>query len=171
MNSAGMALAHLGVAISILGATASGALQREALVSLRVGDAVQMGPWRAELLDVRPVAGPNWTAIEARLEVRRDGTQVALLRPQARMFVAPSQETTESSRAGWWGGELYAVLGQPDGSGKWQVHLWFKPLVRLIWWGGMVMALGGLVALGGRLRAPVRRRSPAIDALPVPQAA
>ncbi|MCG2841352.1 heme lyase CcmF/NrfE family subunit [Sandaracinobacter sp. RS1-74] len=150
---AGMALAHLGVAISILGATASGALQREALVALRVGDAVELGPWRAELLDVRPVAGPNWTAIEAQLEVKREGHRGAVLKPQSRMFVAPAQETTESGRAGWRTGELYAVLGKPDGSGRWQVHLWVKPMVRLIWWGGLLMAFGGLLALGGKLRA------------------
>jgi cytochrome c-type biogenesis protein CcmF len=171
LNAAGMALAHLGVAVSMLGATASGALQQEALVALRVGDAVEMGRWRAELQDVRPVAGPNWTAIEARIDVRRDGAPVALLTPQSRMFVAPAQETTESSRAGWRTGELYAVLGKPDGTGKWQVHLWFKPLVRLIWWGGMLMALGGMVALGGRVRSLKQSRAPRLSPLPVPQAA
>jgi cytochrome c-type biogenesis protein CcmF len=155
----------------MLGATASGALQQEALVALRVGDAVEMGRWRAELQDVRPVAGPNWTAIEARIDVRRDGAPVALLTPQSRMFVAPAQETTESSRAGWRTGELYAVLGKPDGTGKWQVHLWFKPLVRLIWWGGMLMALGGMVALGGRVRSLKQSRAPRLSPLPVPQAA
>jgi cytochrome c-type biogenesis protein CcmF len=172
LNSAGMALAHLGVAVSILGATASGALQREALVTLRVGEAVQLGPWRAELLDVRPVAGPNWTAIEAQLDVRRDGAPIAVLKPQSRMFVAPAQETTESGRAGWRGGELYSVIGKPDGTGRWQIHFWVKPLVRLIWYGGLLMALGGLVALGGRVRAlsPRRPRSDTV-ASPIPQAA
>ncbi len=172
LNSAGMALAHLGVAVSILGATASGALQREALVSMRVGDAIEMGPWRAELMDVRPVAGPNWTAVEATLDVRRNGSPVAVLKPQSRMFVAPSQETTEAGRAGWMGGELYSVIGKPDGTGRWQVHLWVKPLVRLIWLGGLLMAIGGMLALGGRVRATSRRRKavPA-EPLPVPQAA
>ena len=155
---AGMALAHLGVAVSILGATASGALQQEALVSMRVGDAIEMGPWRAELMDVRPVAGPNWTAIEATLEVHRNGRPVATLTPQSRMFVAPPQETTEAGRAGWRGGELYSVLGKPDGTGRWQIHLWVKPLVRLIWWGGLLMALGGMLALGDKLRVRLPRR-------------
>jgi cytochrome c-type biogenesis protein CcmF len=172
LNAAGMALAHLGVAVSMLGATASGALQREALVSMRVGDAVQLGDWRAELLDVRPVAGSNWTAVEATLDVRRNGQPVAVLKPQSRMFVAPAQETTEAGRAGWRGGELYSVLGKPDGTGRWQIHFWVKPLVRLIWWGGLLMAFGGMLALGGRVRAlgPNRKRR---DQAPagIPQAA
>jgi cytochrome c-type biogenesis protein CcmF len=172
LNSAGMALAHLGVAVSILGATASGALQREALVSMRVGDAIEMGPWRAELMDVRPIAGPNWTAVEATLDIRRNGSPVAILHPQSRMFVAPAQETTEAGRAGWMGGELYSVIGKPDGTGRWQVHLWVKPLVRLIWIGGLLMAIGGMLALGGRVRATSRRRKPAVEGpMPVPQAA
>jgi len=175
LNAAGMALAHLGVAVSMLGATASGALQREALVSLRVGDAVELGPWRAELRDVRPVAGPNWTAIEATLDVRRHGEPVAMLKPSSRMFVAPGQETTEAGRAGWRLGELYSVLGKPDGFGRWQVHLWVKPLVTLIWWGALLMALGGMVALGGRVRATRPRRRievlPQPAPAPVPQAA
>jgi cytochrome c-type biogenesis protein CcmF len=172
LNAAGMALAHLGVAVSILGATASGALQREALVSMRVGDAIEMGPWRAELMDVRPVAGPNWTAVEATLDVRRNGAPVAVLTPQSRMFVAPSQETTEAGRAGWLGGELYSVVGKPDGTGRWQIHLWVKPLVRLIWIGGLLMAIGGMLALGGRVRATSRRtKAPAPQPMPVPQTA
>jgi cytochrome c-type biogenesis protein CcmF len=170
LNSAGMALAHFGVAVSILGATASGALQREALVSMRVGDAIQMGPWRAELMDVRPVAGPNWTAVEATLDVRRDGTPVAVLKPQSRMFIAPGQETTESGRAGWRSGELYSVVGKPDGTGRWQIHLWVKPMVRLIWVGGLLMALGGMLALGGRVRA-LRPGRESAGPLPLPQAA
>ena len=172
LNAAGMALAHFGVAVSILGATASGALQREALVTMRVGEAIEMGPWRAELMDVRPVAGPNWTAIQATLDVRRNGDPVAVLTPQSRVFVAPPQETTEAGRAGWRLGELYSVIGKPDGTGRWQVHFWVKPLVRLIWIGGLLMALGGVLALGGKVRAGARRRTAEPKgALPVPQAA
>jgi cytochrome c-type biogenesis protein CcmF len=147
-------------------------LQREALVTMRVGEAIEMGPWRAELMDVRPVAGPNWTAIEATLDVRRNGAPVAVLKPQSRVFVAPPQETTEAGRAGWRTGELYSVVGKPDGSGRWQVHFWVKPMVRLIWVGGLLMALGGVLALGGKVRAGARRRPAAREgALPVPQAA
>jgi cytochrome c-type biogenesis protein CcmF len=104
--------------------------------------------------------------------VRRNGEPVAVLHPQSRMFVAPSQETTEAGRAGWRTGELYSVIGKPDGSGRWQVHLWVKPMVRLIWIGGLLMALGGVLALGGKVRAGARRRSAEHEgALPVPQAA
>jgi cytochrome c-type biogenesis protein CcmF len=170
-NAAGMALAHLGVAVSILGVTASGALQREALVSLRVGDAVRMGAWTTTLESVRPVAGPNWTAIEASLAITRDGESVATVYPSQRLFVGPGTETTESGRAPWRLGEVYTVLGKPDGSGRWQVHIWVKPLVTLIWWGAVLMAIGGMLALGGRVRAASPRRRAAPTATPLPAAA
>jgi cytochrome c-type biogenesis protein CcmF len=158
--SAGMALAHLGVAVSMLGATASGALDDERLVMMRVGDRVAFGPWQAELRNVRPVAGPNWTAIEAEVGFRREGRAVATVRPQSRTYTSPPMETTEAGIAPLLGGDLYVVLGKPDGSGRWQMNLRFKPLVRLLWGGGLLVALGGMVALGGHLALPLWRRRP-----------
>lgn len=156
----GMALAHMGLAVSILGATLSGALQHEALVAMQVGDTLHFGRFRMELSDVRPVAGPNWTAIEAKLDVTAGGKPLATLRPQSRTYTMPPMETTEAGIAPLWQGDLYAVLGRPDGSGRWQLHFWFKPMIRLIWAGGMLMALGGVVALGGRARLRSVRRIP-----------
>jgi len=154
----GMALAHFGVAVAILGATASGALQREALVSMRVGDVVEMDGWQARLIDVRPVAGPNWTALQAELQISRHGAEMAILKPQSRTFTRPAMETTEAGLQAFWRGDMYAVLGKPDGFGRWQIHLWFKPLVRLIWAGAFLMALGGVVALAGRARVRLPKR-------------
>jgi cytochrome c-type biogenesis protein CcmF len=148
----GMALAHFGVGVAMLGATASSALSREQLVVMRVGDRVAFGPWAVELSDVRPVAGPNWTAIEARLAFHGAGGRVAHVAPQSRTYTMPPTETTEAGIAPLWNGDLYAVLGKADGQGGWQVNLRFKPLVRLIWLGGGLIALGGVVALGNARR-------------------
>jgi cytochrome c-type biogenesis protein CcmF len=170
LTQIGTAIAHFGVALAILGGTASGALQQESLVSIRVGDRFTMGGFEAELVDVRPVAGPNWTALEASLAIRRGGGEpIMLLSPQSRTYTAPPMETTEAGIGMWWLGDVYAVLGKPDGSGRWQVHLWFKPLIHLLWWGAAVMTAGALLALGGslRLRALFRRR-PAFAPAPLP---
>jgi cytochrome c-type biogenesis protein CcmF len=148
----GMALAHFGVGVAMLGATASSALSREQLVVMRVGDRVAFGPWAVELSDVRPVAGPNWTAIEARIAFHGAGGRVAHVAPQSRTYTMPPTETTEAGIAPLWNGDLYAVLGKADGQGGWQVNLRFKPLVRLIWLGGGLIALGGVVALGNGRR-------------------
>ena len=170
-GAVGMALAHFGVAVSILGATASGALQREALVSMRVGDRVEMDGWQAELVDVRPVAGPNWTALQAELRISREGDEIAILKPQARTFTRPEMDTTEAGLHALWRGDLYAVLGKPDGFGKWQIHFWFRPLIRLIWAGAFLMALGAVLALAGRARVRLPKRRPAYESAFGPQPA
>ena len=160
----GLALGHLGVAISLFGMTASGAMTAEALSSLRVGETVKIAGFDVKLADVHPTAGPNWTALEARLDVSRDGALLTRLTPQTRLYTSPIMETTEAAIWTRVGGDLYAVLGKPDGTGRWQLHIWWKPFVWWIWAGGLIMALGGMVAMSGRMRA--RAEAPEAPMLP-----
>jgi cytochrome c-type biogenesis protein CcmF len=55
-------------------------------------------------------------------------------------------------------GQLYTVLGRSDGEGRWQLRLWWKPAVTLIWLGGALIALGGVLSLIGRVRRERRTR-------------
>jgi cytochrome c-type biogenesis protein CcmF len=146
----GMVIAHFGIAVSLAGVACETAFTRERLVAALPGETVTVGPWRVRFDSVRPIAGPNWTAVEAQLSARRGGSAFAL-RPQARMFNAPPTETTESAIATRWDGQLYTVLGKPDEQGRWQLRLWWKPFVTLIWLGGALIAFGGLLSLIGRL--------------------
>ena len=82
-----------------------------------------------------------------------------MLHPQARSFWQPPQETTESALSTRWNGQLYAVLGKAAEGARWQVRLWWKPFVTLIWLGGLIVALGGFLALLGRVRDDLRRRA------------
>ena len=152
----GMAIAHLGVAVSLIGMASDSAFTRETLAVARPGDRLNVGPWLVEFKSVDPIAGPNWTAIEAELRATRGGG-VEVLHPQARTFTTPPTETNESAIATMWNGQLYTVLGSQRGEG-WQLRLWWKPFVTLIWFGGGLMGLGGLIALGGRLWTGRRRR-------------
>ena len=152
----GMAIAHLGVAVSLIGMASDSAFTRETLAIARPGDRLTVGPWLVEFKSVDLVAGPNWTAIEAELRATRGGG-VEVLRPQARTFTDPATDTNESAIVTAWNGQLYTVLGAARGDG-WQVRLWWKPFVTLIWFGGGLMGLGGLLALGGRLWRGRRRR-------------
>jgi cytochrome c-type biogenesis protein CcmF len=81
------------------------------------------------------------------------------LAPQARSFWTPPQETTESALETRWNGQLYAVLGKAADGERWQVRLWWKPFVTLIWFGGLLVAFGGVLALLGRLAQDLRRRT------------
>jgi cytochrome c-type biogenesis protein CcmF len=147
----GMVIAHLGIAVSLAGMAAESAFTREALVAARPGQTVTVGPFAVRFAGVVPVAGANWTAIEAELEARRGGSAASVLRPQARLFSSPPTPTSEAAIATSWDGQLYVALGEEDGQGRWQLRLWWKPLVTFIWLGGALVALGGLLALIGRL--------------------
>ena len=153
----GMVIAHLGIAVSLLGMATERSFIRETLVAARVGETAQVGPYAIRFVDVTPVAGPNWTALEATLEATRNkgwlaGGNSFTLHPQARMFSSPPTETSEAAIATRLDGQLYLVLGKADGQGRWQLRLWWKPLVTLIWLGGAMVAVGGALSLIGRMR-------------------
>jgi cytochrome c-type biogenesis protein CcmF len=147
----GMVTAHLGIAVALAGMACEAAFTKETLVAVRIGETRQVGPFSVRLNGVEPVAGPNWTALEATLTASTGGTPI-LLKPQARHWPNPVTETSESALATRWNGQLYTVLGKQDEDGRWQLRLWWKPFVTLIWLGGGLIALGGALSLFGRIR-------------------
>jgi cytochrome c-type biogenesis protein CcmF len=152
LNIYGMVVAHLGIAVSIAGMAADSAFKSERLAAISVGQNVTVGPYRIELLEVRPAIGPNWSALEAHLKATRTGAAPFDLFPQQRYFADPPTNTNEAAIATELDGQLYTVIGQGDGQGRWQLRLWWKPFVTLIWLGGFLIALGGLLSLVGRVR-------------------
>jgi cytochrome c-type biogenesis protein CcmF len=155
----GMVIAHFGVAVALFGMGADSAFTTEKLVAARVGETTEVGPWQVTLASVDPVAGPNWTALEAKLLVSRGGGAPHELDPQARTFWAPPQQTSESALLTRWNGQLYTVIGGEAEGGRWQLRLWWKPFVTWIWYGGILIALGGLLALIGRVTGDLKRRT------------
>ena len=148
----GMVIAHLGIAVSLAGMASESAFTRETLVAARPGETHRVGPYALRLDDVQPIAGPNWTAVEATLTATRGDGAPAILKPQARMFPTPPTETNEAAIKTVLDGQLYVVIGKPDEQGRWQLRLWWKPFVTFIWLGGVMIGLGGLLALIGRVR-------------------
>jgi len=155
----GMVIAHFGVAVALFGMAADSAFTQERLIAAKVGDTANVGPWAITLAGVEPVAGPNWTALEATLLVSHDGDTPQEIKPQARSFWTPPQETSESALLTRWNGQLYTVIGGEAEGDRWQLRLWWKPFVTWIWYGGGLIAFGGLLTLIGRLRGDLKRRS------------
>ncbi|QDM40436.1 heme lyase CcmF/NrfE family subunit [Altererythrobacter sp. TH136] len=155
----GMVVAHFGIAVALIGMASDSAFSEERLAALKIGDSAEIGSWRVTLAAVSPVAGPNWNAIEGVMLASYSGGIPVRLAPQARSFWTPPQETTESALETRWNGQLYAVLGKAADGERWQVRLWWKPFVTLIWFGGLLIAFGGVLALLGRLAQDLRRRT------------
>jgi cytochrome c-type biogenesis protein CcmF len=145
-----LALGHLGIAIVAFAVTATGAWQKEALLSLQPGTSVAVGEFQFRLERVLPMARDNYTGFVAQVSVSRGDRLVATLTPESRSYASPPMETTEASIHPLLTGDLYAVLGKPDEDGNWQARFHWKPFVSWIWLGCLVMAMGGLLAMCDR---------------------
>ncbi|PWT84917.1 MAG: heme lyase NrfEFG subunit NrfE [Proteobacteria bacterium] len=160
-------LAHAGVGLTVIGIVASSAWRVEDVVILRPGERAAIAGYELAFRGVAPRRGPNYQEIVGLLALTRNGTPVAELTPSKRTFDMPQQTTTEASIHVGWRGDLYVVLGDQQTAGGWVVRLYFNPLVRLIWLGAVVMALGGLISLSDRrlrIGVPRRARSPIAEA-------
>lgn len=157
LSTWGMVVAHFGIAVALTGMAMNGAFTSEKLAVIKPGEKLSVGPWAVLLKDVTPTAGKNWTALEADLRATR-GNGVRTLKPQTRYFSDPPTETNEAAIDTFWNGQLYTVIGKADPSGGWQLRLWWKPFVTLIWAGGALIAFGGALALLGRVWRRRRRR-------------
>jgi len=152
-----MVVGHLGIAVALFGMASEGAFSTERLAAMNPGDSQQVGPFKVSLQSIDPVAGPNWTALEATVSASYAGAAPVTLHPQARTFANPPGNRTESALLTRWNGQLYAVLGEEGEDGRWQMRFWWKPFVPMIWYGGALVALGGLLALLGRVARDVKR--------------
>jgi len=153
----GMGFAHIGFAVSLAGVCFVTVLEVEEVVRLAPGESATVAGHEFHFHGVRDVAGPNYRALRAEIEVTRDGRPAARLAPEKRTYFSQSQPMTEAGIDPGLTRDLYAALGEALGEGAWSVRLHYKPFVRWIWLGAILMALGGVLAATDRR---YRRRAP-----------
>jgi cytochrome c-type biogenesis protein CcmF len=146
----GMSIAHFGVGLFVLGVTLVSAFTVESDMSMRAGQSLDVAGHHFELRELRDVEGPNYSAVEGVIEVRRDGTFVDEVRPQKRQYLVQKNWMTEAGILAHWNKDLFVALGDQLGNDIWSVRIQYKPMIRFIWLGALVMALGGLIALSDR---------------------
>ena len=158
----GMVLGHVGIAVFLAGALLVEAqlVQRE--VALSPGQTVEIGRYAFRFDGVERVPGPNYMADRGTVQVFRDERPLALLHPEKRAYASGGQVMTDAGIHAGAMADVFAALGEPLGNGAWAVRLQIKPLVRWIWAGAFLMALGGFVtALDRRFRRVGRDRDAA----------
>ena len=156
----GMQLAHLGVAIFIIGVTLVGSYETERDVRMDVGDTLQAGGYEFRFNGVTDVEGPNYVAARGRVSVSKNGKLVTELFPEKRQYNASGMPMTEAAISPGLLGDLYVSLGEPipDSAGAWAVRVYIKPFVNWIWAGTLLMGLGGVLAISDR-RYRMRRKT------------
>ena len=146
----GMVLAHLGLAVFVVGALLVEAQNVQREVALKPGQALELGRYAFRFEGVDQLRGPNYLADRGHVQVLRDGRPLALLHPEKRAYASGGQVMTEAGIRPGLAADVYVALGESLGDGAWAVRVHVKPFVRWIWGGAALMALGGLVAAGDR---------------------
>jgi len=155
----GMAIAHFGIGMFAIGASGVESYKIEKDVALKPGGSFVIAGYDFKFVSSSAVRGPNYDAVQAVIDVTRDGKPIAILTPQKRHFWAQQSDNSKAAISVSWARDLFVAMGNPLGEGAWSMRIQYKPLVRYIWLGAIVMAIGGLVAATDRR---YRARVPAI---------
>jgi len=156
----GMVIAHLGVAVFVVGVTSVRGYEVERDVKMSPGDVVSIDEYTFRFNGVREVRGPNYRAAEGNFTLLRRDREIDTLTPQKRIYFAQSEmPMTEASIRSSLIGDVYVSLGEAvDDAGGWTVRVYYKPFVTWIWLGCVLMALGGFVAMSDRRYRALARR-------------
>ena len=150
----GMQIAHLGIAIFVIGVTMVKGYETEKDVRMAPQDTIEVGGYTIRLLGVKDAAGPNYRASIGDVELSKDGKLLRTMHPEKRNYFSSAMPMTEAAIDTGFTRDVYVSLGEPvgieDGSGAWSVRVHYKPFVDWIWFGCLFMALGGLVAASDR---------------------
>ena len=159
----GLYLGHGGLAIAAAGVVAVSIWKVETIDIVKFGESIEVGRYEFKLLDVENTAGPNYQTSIAAVQITEDGKPVALVFPERRWYPVEKQSTTEAGIRTLWHGDLYAVLGDPDGAGGFVTRYYYNPGVPWMWLGALMIAGAALISLADR-----RLRVGAPSARPVP---
>jgi cytochrome c-type biogenesis protein CcmF len=158
----GMALAHIGLAVTVVGITMSSAYSQEQRLRMAPGDRAELAGHAFIFEGVEQRQGPNFRSATGTVVVTHGGREVATLTPEKRFYASGGRPMTEAGIDAGFTRDLYASLGEPLGdSGAWSVRLYHKPFVRWIWLGALLMGAGGMLAVTDRRYRSVRQRASA----------
>ena len=146
----GMVVAHIGVAVFVVGVTLVKGYESERDANMKPGERVELGRYVFQLESISNVKGPNYVAARATVTVSRGGKTVSVLHPERRIYTVQEQVMTEAAIDPGLTGDLYVSLGDPLPGGAWLVKVQHKPFIDWIWGGCLIMALGGLLAASDR---------------------
>jgi cytochrome c-type biogenesis protein CcmF len=146
----GMTFAHLGMAVLIAGVTGASAWKQEHIQTMAPGETITVAGFDITLSSAEVITGANYEALRGTFSAKRGGSAISLT-PERRVYDQPVQQTTEAAIHTIFWADLYVVLGDgPDQLGEYVVRVYFEPFVPFLWYGILLMGLGGCVSLSDR---------------------
>ncbi len=146
----GMQLAHLGIAVFVIGVTMVGAYQEEKDVRMSAGDTVSVGGYQIQFQGVNVVPGPNYQAMRGTFLLNKNGATETIMHPEKRNYFSSTMPMTEAAIDVGLTRDIYVSLGEELPDKSWAVRVYYKPFVDWIWGGCLLMALGGVLAISDR---------------------
>ena len=146
----GMSLAHFGLGVFVLGITNVSSFSAERDVRLPLRGQAVLGRYEFQLLEVKQEPGANYDADVGTVAVEADGRTIAVLHPERRLYRAQQNVMTEAAVDHNLLRDVYVALGEPFDNGDWGLRLYYRPMMRLVWLGGLLAFLGGLLAITDR---------------------
>jgi len=157
----GMHCAHLGVAVFIIGVTLVNSYETEKDVRMDIGSKVTVGGYTFQFNGVSDVVGPNYKAVRGDIAVIQDDKVISELHPEKRTYNASGMAMTEAAIDTGLFRDLYVALGEPLANNAWVVRAYHKPFVDWIWFGCLLMAIGGILSVTDRrYRLKISKTSP-----------
>ena len=159
----GMVLAHIGVAISVIGVTMVANYSQEESVRMAPGETYQLADYRFEFLESGHIEGPNYSADATRFRVLEGEREVAILQPEKRRYHARGSVMTEAAIDVGLFRDVYVSMGEPLDNGAWGMRLQVKPFMRWVWLGAIFMSIGGLMAMLDKRYRQVKRKTSSVQ--------
>jgi len=147
---AGMSIAHIGLGVFVLGITfvQSNTIERD--IALKPGQSAQLGAYQFRYDGGQDIEGPNYEGFRGKVTITRNGAPVSVLYPEKRRYLVQGTVQTTAAIAPGLNRDLLAALGEDVGAGAWSLRLQYRPLIRCVWIGALIMAIGGVTAVIGR---------------------
>ena len=143
----GMTVAHIGMAVFIVGVTVSNTFSVEKDVRMEPYKPLELAGYKFAFEGTSPYNGPNYKADQGNIKVFKDDELIAELQPQKRLYSVQKMPMTEAAIDWGFTRDIYVALGEPLGNdGAWSIRIYYKPFIRWIWFGGLLMVLGGLLS-------------------------
>ena len=155
----GMVIAHLGIAVFVLGVTIVKGFESEIAVKMLPGDVAHLAGYDFTFDGVVDRKGPNYEASHGQIHVTKNGVLRTILEPEKRLYTVTNMPMTEAGISPHLIHDLYASLGEPLDGGAWSVRIYHKPMVEWVWFGCLMMAFGGFLALADK-RYRLKKRAP-----------
>ncbi|MFV1922871.1 MAG: heme lyase CcmF/NrfE family subunit [Methylotenera sp.] len=143
----GMLLAHFGLAIFIVGVTMVKGYEREHDITMQDGETRLINGYDFRFEGIKPIRGPNYVAKQGQFYVTKGGKDVALLTPEKRLYPVQGAVMTEASISINPVRDIYISLGEELEEGGWSIRIYFKPFVQWIWFGCLLMGIGGILTM------------------------